>query len=145
MLYPLLKILTFLLVVFLFVFNYVYYFDSEAGCKIRIIPSLEFSNSNIKEALKVLKFASPEEYATVCAHVDVINTNVGCGGFGGGCFYASDPKTIFISTSQRSLAMSAAIIVHETCHVIQGQENRSFDEQECYEADDRVLRNIVQF
>lgn len=115
---------------------------------ITIKPSfLEWSNSNIKRAIKTLKYGSPDDYRTFCAYVDTVDPTQSCGGFGGGCFYPSKKtaRTIDIGTSQRNLAWTAAIIMHETCHVIQYKEGRPFDENECYNVDNKTIKTLVNF
>jgi len=85
----------------------------------------------------------PEQYQLVCQNVKIISPNFGCGGLGGGCYYEGEPDTIYISTTQNDLIGSAAIIVHETCHVIQGKEGRPFDENECYLADHIIFNELA--
>lgn len=122
------------------------YYDPEAGCNIKIKMSfLEWSNSNIKKALSILKYGAPEDYANVCSHIEVINPTMSCGGWQGGCYY-NNPGEIFISTSKNEfLAWTAAIIVHETCHDIQAKEGRPPSEEECYSQDHDVLQKLVQY
>ena len=127
--------------------KFFYYLDFQNDCCIKIRMSwLEWSNLSIKRALTTLKHGSPEDYKKVCEHVRVINPNYACGGFEGGCFYVgADPYEIHVSTSQRTLAWTIAVIVHETCHAIQFQEGRTLEERECYAADDRILKKLVEF
>lgn len=141
-----------ILVLFLFfvfiTYRYFYYVDLSNDCYLKIKPSLmEFSNTNIKRAIKTLKHGSPDDYNKLCVYVDTIDPNLSCGGFGGGCFYPSkkSARTIDISTSQRDLAWTAAIIMHETCHSMQFQQDRTLSEQECYEVDDATIKQIVKF
>lgn len=89
----------------------------------------------MKDGLRYLKKEFPEEYTKVCENVENINPNVGCGGFGGGCFYHNEPKTITISTPYGNHINAAKVIIHETCHVIQLKEGRPGNEDECYEKD----------
>ena len=147
MLKRILKILIIILIVGAVIYRYFFYIDFSNHCNIKIKPSLtELSNSNIKEAIRVLKRAVPEEYNKLCKHVKMISPNLGCGGFGGGCYYHNDKKEIYISTAYGGfLGLTAAIIAHETCHAIQHQEGRSLSEQECYEVDDKVLKTIVTY
>lgn len=142
-----LKIIILIAILWLIIYKYFLYTDFSESCYIKIKPSLtELSNTNIKEAIKVLKYAVPEEYDKLCTHVDTINPNLSCGGFGGGCYYQSTEKEIDISTAHGGfLGMTAAIIAHETCHAIQHQEGRALNEQECYEIDDLVLKTIVEY
>lgn len=123
-----------------------FYIDAKSGCFIKILPSwLEFSNGNIQRAIKTLKHASPEDYSDLCVNVETIDPSVSCGGWEGGCYHSSKARRIYVSTSQRSLAWTVGVLVHETCHAIQHRESRGFDEQECYKADDRILREIIEF
>lgn len=136
-----------LLIFFVFViFKYFFYIDIMRGCYLRITPSiLEFSNLTIKRAVKILKYASPEDYKNLCNNVRKINPNPSCGGFGGGCFHEVRPDTIDISTSKRELIWTVGLIGHETCHVVQNKENRPFSEGECNKVGDKILKNIVEF
>lgn len=129
--------------------RYFRYDDWSTGCHIALKPSLtELSSVSIKKAIKVLKNAQPEEYEKLCKYVDTINPNMGCGGFGGGCFYSGKrtKKEITISTSRNSsLSATAGIIAHETCHAIQYAENRPLNEPECYAVDDKVFKNLTRY
>lgn len=128
----------------LIVVQYFFYIDYKNDCYIKILPALtEFSNLNIKRSIKVLKAALPEQYQMVCQNVDTVSPNLGCGGLGGGCYYQGEPEIIYISTTQNDLIGSAAIIVHETCHVIQAKKGQTFNEDECYLADDIVFRELA--
>ena len=93
----------------------------------------------------MLKRVSFSDYQDVCQYVDNVNPNFSCGGMGGGCAFRNIPGTIDISTSMDDLAWSAAIIVHETCHVKQFKENRPVSEEECYGMDDRVIKKIIVY
>ncbi len=141
----------FWIAVALFLFQYFFlYVDFSNGCFIKITPSLlEWNNVTMKRALRVLKYAAPDDYRKVCMHVRIINPNISCGGFNGGCFHepynGKEPGKIDVSTSYGSLLWSAGVIVHETCHLMQYKEHRSLDESECYHADDRILRKLTQF
>lgn len=141
----LIKYLSFFFLLFLLLFNYLFYLDISNRCFIRIKTSFEFSNSTIKKALKVLRYASPEDYQTVCQNVDTINTNVSCGGFGGGCFQHGEEKNIYVSTYRRSLDFTVGVIVHETYHVIQYKEGRPSSETECNIAMNKTLKKVVEF
>jgi len=141
------KFLTIFLIILLFfgfIYQFFFYIDVDNSCFVKIIPSItmEFSNSNIKRSIKILKHGSPTDYQDFCRLVDTIDANIDCGGWEGGCFRSG--KKIAVSTSQRTVAWTAGIIVHETCHAIQASEGRGLDENECYSADDRLLRTIVQ-
>ena len=145
------RICIFLLLPAFLMYHYFFYVDFAYGCRITITPSFfEWNNTLMKQALKGLKRASPEDYQKICRNVHTINPNPSlCGTYGGGCFYPpqeflkSDGRTIFISTYHGDLSLTMAVIVHETCHVIQYQEKRGLSEGECYAKDDRILRNIV--
>jgi len=147
MLKKIVKISILILIIGFFIYRYFFYIDFSNSCYIKIKPSFtELSNSNIKEAIKILKLTSPDEYDKLCSNVKIINPNLSCGGFGGGCFYKSSGREIDISTAHSGfLAQTAAIIIHETCHAIQYQEGRNLSEQECYEADDVILKRIVEY
>ncbi len=98
------KISIFLIFLAFLWYRYFFYADIPTDCYLRIKPSLlEFSNTNIKRAIKTLKHGSPDDYRKLCAYVDIIDPNISCGGFGGGCFYPSkkSARSIDISTSQR--------------------------------------------
>src|SRR3989339_607709 len=129
-----------------FIFANFVYIDSKNNCSITILPAwFEWSNMNLKRALLTLKYGAPEHYKLVCDNVKSINPAVGCGGFEGGCYYPRQVDTIYVSTSQRSLSWSAAVIAHETCHVIQAKEGKAFDETECYREDSEVLKQLIEF
>jgi hypothetical protein len=143
----------FLVFIALFIyFHYFVYWDLSDGCYIRIKPAFfEFTNLDMKRALVALKIASPEDYRLVCDNVGSIEPMIGCGGFGGGCFYNSSDKSlsnarqITVSTAKNDLQTAMLVIVHETCHAIQEKEGRSLDEDECYRLDDKLLRKTVVF
>lgn len=141
------KFIKVFLIIFIFsalIYNYFLYFDFKNGCFVKIIPSitLEFSNSNIKRSIKILKLGSPSDYQDFCRFVDTIDANIDCGGFEGGCYRGG--KRIAVSTAQGTVSWTVAIIVHETCHAIQIYEKRGIDESECYAAGDRILGTIVE-
>jgi len=138
------------LVIILLVLNYVrtsfiYYKDPFIDCKIRIATSFEFSNKTIKAGMRALKFGQPEVYKEVCAKVKIIDTATACGGFGGGCYRPGTEGRIYVSTAQGAVLESAAIIVHELCHLKQQEEGRPFEENECYAADDVIFSELAQF
>jgi hypothetical protein len=144
----------FFVALFFWLFNrYFLYTDKEYGCFIKIKPSiLEFSSQNIKKGILVLKYADVDNYKELCNRIDVINPNISCGGFGGGCYRKTNfdnseiSRQIDISTPHNGfLGLTAAIIAHEVCHVRQAQENRSFSEKECYKLDDKVLQKVVEY
>lgn len=141
----LLKIFFIIFFLFAFIYNSFLYVDIPNRCFVKIIPSIafEFSNGNIKRAIKILRYGSPSDYQDFCKHVDTIDANIDCGGWEGGCFRHG--KKIAISTSRNTVAWTAAIIVHETCHAMQNAQRRDSDETECYAADGRILESIIQF
>lgn len=128
-------------------FHFFIYIDLQNGCNIKIIPSLgEWNNLNIKRAIKVLKYGSPEDYQKLCKYVNTIEGSVSCGGWEGGCFPGPyGPKSITVSSAQDTVAWSASVITHETCHAIQWDQLKALDETECYQTDDRFLQSIVQY
>jgi hypothetical protein len=131
-------------------FRYFYYLDFKNKCYVKIWPSfLELSSQNIKQAIKVLRYADPEEYGKFCGHVKSINPNFACGGFGGGCYYGANngnKKEIDISTANSGyLGWTAAIIAHETCHAVQAQEKGQLNEDECYKVGNEVLKKVISF
>ena len=141
------KVLTIILVIFFFLgisYKFFFYVDFENRCFVKILPSiaLEFSNSNIKRSIGILKYGSPTDYQDFCRLVDTIDANVDCGGFEGGCYRGG--KRIAVSTAQGTVSWTVAIIVHETCHAIQTVEGRGIGEGECYAAGDRILTTIVE-
>ena len=100
----------------------------------------------------MLKYADPENYKELCTRVDVINPNISCGGFGGGCYHVNNfgssetSRQIDISTPHDGfLGLTAAIIAHETCHARQAQEGRPISEDECYKLDDQTLQKVVEY
>jgi len=125
------------------------YSDSRFECDISIKTSMELNNRTIKKALGILKYGMPEQYLDVCKNIAVIETGTACGGFGGGCFYTRDNSDakgrIYVSVAQGQVLDSAAIIVHELCHLYQHREGRPFDEDECYRADHAVFQTLAQF
>ena len=146
-----LKIFITLAILGLVGYQYFYYVDRAHRCFIKIKPSyLEFSTSNIKEAIRILKYAVPEEYEKLCTYVDTIDPNISCGGFQGGCYssYNRNVKEIDIGTANDDfLGWTAGVIAHETCHAIQFQEIGfdGFDEGECYAIDNKVMKAVIDF
>lgn len=119
--------------------------DIKNKCYIKIKPSfLEFSNLNIKRAINVLKYGAPTDYKDLCENVKVIDPNLACGGFEGGCYYLNAEKAISISTSNRSLSWTAAVMGHEVCHAMQFNEGRELNEPECYRKTDEILKKLVE-
>ena len=91
-------------------------------------------------------------YKKVCKNVSTIEPFIGCGGFGGGCYYtkkdapqSSSGSEIVVSTSKDDLVTTAAVILHEAFHAIQNREGRPLNEAECYKMDDELLRKMVNF
>lgn len=145
----LVKYFMYIIIFCLLIYRYFYYVDFSAGCYIKLKPSLtELSSQNIKQAIKVLKFAAPNEYQKFCSHVKKINPNLACGGFGGGCYYHDnlEKKEIDISTANSGyLGWTAGVIAHETCHAIQQQEGRDPSEDECYGIGNEVLKMTIKY
>ena len=113
-----------------------FYFDLSNKCFIKIMPGIiEPNNLTIKKGVRYLKQNFSNQYSDFCKNVETIDPGVGCGGFGGGCFYHDSPDTITISTPVGKYKIAAKVIIHETCHVIQKKENREMSESECYERD----------
>ena len=102
-------------------------------------------NLKTPQVLRFLKDTSFRDYLTVCKSVKTINKNPSCGKFDGGCYYQRSPNTIYLGNDQGNIAMAAALIVHETCHVTQDFENREFNEQECQDISKRYLNPIVLY
>lgn len=130
-----------------FYFHFFVYYDASNNCRISIkLSMLEWSNLNIKKALGVLKYGSPEDYKLVCKNIKKINPNISCGGWQGGCFHpnSGDKAEIDVSTAHGDfLAWTAGVIVHETCHYVQYKEGRDLDETECYAKGDGLVNKLV--
>lgn len=121
------------------------YDDFTNGCHIKIGLSLiEWNNLELKSALKSLREKSPGDYQKVCTYVTKISPDLPCGGSGGGCFRHDNPKQIEVSTMNHrgNSAITAAMIVHETCHSIQHEEKRALDEKECYHEMNRMFQEL---
>ncbi len=131
-------------------FHYFYYIDIPNSCYISIRPSfISFSNLEMKRGLNLLKQDLPENYLKVCANVNSIDPNFGCGGFGGGCFFPNEQNStekgmIAIGTIPGNAAKTAAAIIHETCHAIQYHEYRAFNEKECYTIQDEAYNKLTR-
>ncbi|OGD66918.1 hypothetical protein A2442_03480 [Candidatus Campbellbacteria bacterium RIFOXYC2_FULL_35_25] len=140
------KKIFYLFLILFFVYKFFFYVDISNGCFVRFKPSfMEFNTGNIKDAIAVLKNAVPQEYQKFCGNVSKINPNIACGGFGGGCFYGTE-REIYLWTSHGSfVGWTAAIIAHETCHVVQDLEERTMEEGECYKIGNEVLKSIVEY
>jgi hypothetical protein len=124
-----------------------YYIDFSKGCYIFISPSLnfEFSNAGVKRALTIIRKISPDNYEKVCQRVSIINTNISCGGWEGGCFQPNETRTIYVSAPARNVTWVAEVIAHETCHTIQQLEHRIFDEQECHKVGLKVMQEATVY
>jgi|WetSurMetagenome_2_1015567.scaffolds.fasta_scaffold27456_4 hypothetical protein len=121
------------------------YDDWTGNCHIGINMSLlEWNNLEQKRALKLIRAKSPNDYKKVCTYVKTISPDLPCGGSGGGCFHGVNPKQIEVSTlgHKNSPEITAAVIVHETCHSIQREEKRPYSESECYGEMNRFLNDI---
>jgi hypothetical protein len=122
-----------------------YYINYLDNCYIAIVPSLlEFNNGTVKEGISILKNASPSDYKDLCNNVSLINPNPNCGGYFGGCFYYDQPRNIYSNIPGNDPALTAAVLVHEVCHLKQHKESRELSENECYTKDSKILGNIVQ-
>ena len=139
------RLLILLILLGFYAYSNFYYFDPDYGCKITIIPTFLPSNYNAKEILKIIKKGAPDDYMRVCRYVTTINKNPSCGGFDGGCFQPSRPGVIYIGNDQGNIALAAAIIVHETCHAIQGSQQQQLHETECYAQGNSFLNTVTQF
>ena len=138
------KILILLIVLPLIALNFIYA-DIDNNCYIVLVPFFMPSNFNTKEALKIIKNTSPEDYSLICENVKFINKNPGCGGFEGGCFYGVKPNAIYLGNDQVNIATAAAIIIHETCHVMQYKEGRTMSEEECHTIDSEYSQKITKY
>lgn len=128
-----------------FLYNKFYYYDPAGNCRILIIPTFLPSNNSTKDILKMIKSGSPDDYLRICQYVSVINKNPSCGGFDGGCFKPSKPRTIYTGNDQGNIALSGSVIVHETCHAIQAAEGKRINERECYKAGNSYLRAVTKY
>lgn len=138
--------LKFFLVIFLFVsfiYKYFFYVDYKNGCFIKIIPSLDqkLSPKRFKGDIKMIKFASPEDYKNVCNFVATINTNTDfiCSRLPRGSSCYPGGKTISLSSTTGAYTM-----IHEVCHAIQRSERRSADEAECDRASLKLARILIE-
>lgn len=140
------KALTILLLVIglgFFIYKNFLYIDPDYNCYIKVIPTFLPSNFNTKEVINLVKQGDVEEYKKLCRYVSTINKNPSCGGFDGGCFQPSKPRTIYIGNDQGNIALAAALVVHETCHAVQGYEKGSLSESECYLEGNTFLDEIT--
>ncbi|OGC68740.1 hypothetical protein A2415_02195 [candidate division WWE3 bacterium RIFOXYC1_FULL_39_7] len=126
-----------------FFYSQFLHIDISNSCAIFLMPTFQPSNLSTKETVSFLQKSSATEYAKLCKHVSVINKNAACGGLDGGCYQPSQPKTIFIGNDQNNIALAAALLVHETCHAIQGQSNETLSEGPCYKAGAEYLQSIL--
>ena len=132
-----------IIVVGYFIYTQFFHLDIQNNCAIFLMPTFQPSNLSTKETVTFLKNSSHEDYTILCKHVNVINKNASCGGLDGGCYQPSSPKTIYIGNDQNNIALAAALLVHETCHAIQGQENRTLNEGDCYKAGAEYLKKVT--
>ncbi len=129
------------LVILWIIYHFFIYIDLPNRCFITIRPSFtEMSNTTMKKGIRYLKNNFSEQYDDFCKNVESIDPNISCGGFGGGCYslYKINPGVIDISTPFGDYKYAAKVIIHETCHVIQFKESRTFDETECYKKDEVI-------
>ena len=139
------KVLIWVVVPFVIInFWFFRYDDFSSSCHIKVSPSItEWNNLKIKKGIKLLKNKLPEDYKKMCSAVKSIRPELACGGMGGGCYNMNNPSQIVVSTIFRSkeyhTEMTAAIIVHEVCHLFQYKEGRQFNEGECYDELCRAL------
>ena len=140
-----LKLLILFFLLGLFLYSKFYYYDPSFGCNIVIIPAFLPSNNDTKQILKMIKSGAPDDYMRICKYVSIINKNPSCGGFDGGCFQPSKPRTIYIGNDQSNIAMSGALVIHEMCHAIQAAERRSMSERECYTAGNSYLNTVTKY
>jgi len=131
----------------LWVVSFFYYIDFEEACVIKMKPGvlslIELNHSNIRKGIKVLKYAEPEIYNGICDNIDVISSDIGCGGWQGGCHYGKAGKITLSTTKNEFLGWTAAIIVHEYCHDLQIRSGRPISEDECYKFDHDILQSVV--
>jgi len=122
------------------------YDDFSNNCHIKIkLSLLEWNNLRIKKALKFTRDNSPNYYHKVCSHIDIISPDLPCGGAGGGCFRVENPRQIEISVENHrdNSSLTAAMIIHETCHSIQYQDkNGALSESECYHEMNNFLQEL---
>jgi hypothetical protein len=126
-----------------FIYQNFLYIDPEYNCYIKVIPTFLPSNFNTKEVIGLVKQGDIKEYEKLCRYVSTINKNPSCGGFDGGCFEPTKPRTIYIGNDQGNIALAAALVVHETCHAEQGYEKGRLGEGECYEIGNKFLDDIT--
>ncbi|RJR27353.1 hypothetical protein C4561_02250 [candidate division WWE3 bacterium] len=134
------------LIIFVILFLIYYWFlyiDIKEKCVFVLVPTFQPSNLSTKETINFLKESSAEEYKNLCIHVSAINKNPACGGFDGGCYEPNKTRTIYVGNDQNNIALAAAILVHETCHAIQGQKGLPLAEGECYAAGSHYLNSIT--
>lgn len=147
----LIKIIIFVLLALWLIYHWFFYIDISNSCFVFLKPSVvfEFNAGNIKEGIFVLKNAVPDEYKKFCTYVNVVNANVSCGGFTGGCYWGGsggNKKEIYIGAARdQFIGLTAGVIAHETCHAMQFSRKREMSEPECYETMNNVLKAIVQF
>lgn len=122
-----------------------FYFDVFKGCYIFLVPSmhLEFSGSGVKKALEIIKISSPDNYKNICERVNIIDTNIACGGMEGGCFDPRNKRTISVTAPSRNITWVAEVIAHEACHAKQAYEGKPGDEGECHIVGLKVMQELT--
>lgn len=141
------KTVTLLVILFVIVYftKDLFYIDLAEGCYIVVTPSLhlEFSNAGIKRAIKIIKNTSLGNYQNICERVNLIDTNIACGGFEGGCFEENKPRTIYVTAPARNITWVAEVLAHEACHARQLYERRPRGEQECHQVGLKVMQDAT--
>ncbi len=121
-----------------------FYADPSSGCFIRIPPSADLNNHKIREAMQLLKIASPSDFSAVCGQITTIDPNISCGQFEGGCFQGI-PGEISVDTSNHTLAMVAQTIVRTACQARQADKKVANDPKTCYQEGYTTLNNLVAY
>lgn len=144
--YKITAFLTVMLIILYFTHN-LFYIDVTKGCYLAIVPSLhlEFTNAGIKRALTIIKNISPDNYKNICQRVNIIDTNISCGGMEGGCFDSAHPRTIYVTAPAREITWVAEVLVHEACHARQKYEGRPGEERECHEMGLKVMQEATVY
>lgn len=144
----LIKYFIFFFLVFFIINIYFFRYDNfKDNCHIKIgFSLLEMNHVEIKDSIKLLKNALPQEYMDLCQNVSSIKPDLPCGGTGGGCFRAKNPRQIEVSVlNGGTTGHTSAIVMHEVCHAIQNKENRSIEETECYAKTDQVINSLLDY
>jgi hypothetical protein len=133
--------------ILIYVHNF-YYLDFENDCYIELesglMSLLEFNHGNIKESLSALRYGAPDQYKIVCESIDVIKSDLGCGGWGGGCHYRESGSITLSTTNSSFIGWTAGVITHETCHDRQVKEERDMSQDECYAVDHATMQELVE-